>query len=268
MLIGLGAALAVAFVVAPPTLAAGGSDSDLVGSRHLVAAFRGAFVDYWSAGKRDLSPDLQRIVDYWFRFHVAKAVIAALLLIVLVRLGVLLWKAYLRAGGLRAAGRAALAAGGVLVTMLAVFALTVVMANIQGAIKPLSSLLPMLMESPADGRLADALEQIRQRLADSPGGGELTPPPLDAMIRDYSQSHLVMVVVAAIVAVVLIGMSVVSWRRFASTGSTERRTRRVCGSFGVLFAVLALAAIVVVVANAGTVADPMPGFSAFFNGSW
>jgi hypothetical protein len=37
--------------------------------------------------------------DYWFRFHLVKGGIAALLLIVLVALGVVLWRTSLRANG-------------------------------------------------------------------------------------------------------------------------------------------------------------------------
>src|SRR6185295_15066159 len=106
---------------------------------------------------------LERVVDYWFRYHVAKAVIATILLIVLVALGVLLWKAFLRAGGLGAGRRVALASAGVLVTMLAVFSLAMVMANIQGAVAPFASLLPMLTDGPTDGELAGTLDQVTQR---------------------------------------------------------------------------------------------------------
>ena len=77
-----------------------------------------------------------------------------------------------------------------------------------------------------------------------------------------------MAVMAAIVAVVLIGMSVVLWKRFARTGSSERRTRRVSGSFGALSALVSLVVIFVAVANTTTAADPAPALLAFFDGGW
>ncbi|MFD0362788.1 hypothetical protein ACFQZZ_15195 [Nocardia sp. GCM10030253] len=267
MLAALAVALVAAFVVAPRTLAASSSSSGSVDERNLREALRAAFVEYWSSGDRDFSPGLARVVDYWFRYHVAKAVIAAILLIVLVALGVLLWKAFLGAGGLGVRRRAALASA-VLVTMLALFSLVMVMANVQGAVAPFASLFPMLTVGATDGELADTLDQVRQRLADSLSAGGQTPPALEVMISDFSRYHVAMAVVAAIVAVVLIGMSVVLWKRFARTESSDRRTRRVLGSFGVLAALLSLAVIVVVVANTTTAADPAPALLAFFDGGW
>ncbi|MER7335253.1 MULTISPECIES: hypothetical protein [unclassified Micromonospora] len=268
MLVALAVALVAAFVVAPPTLAASRSGGGFVYKRDLTEALREAFVSYWNSGDRAFSPALAGVVDYWFRYHVAKAVIAAILLIVLVALGVLVWKAFLRAGGLGAGGRAALASAGVLVTMLALFSLAAVMANVQGAAAPFASLLPMLAVDKTDGELADTLDQVRQRLAGSRGAGDHTPPALDVMVSDFSRYHVAMAVVSAIVAVVLIGVSVVSWRRFARTGSSDRRTRRLLGAFGVLSALSSLVVIVVVVANTTTAADPAPALLAFFEGGW
>jgi hypothetical protein len=64
--------------------------------------------------------------------HLIKGGISALLLIVLGALTVLLWRTFLQADGLGMAGRAALALAGAAVPMLALLALAVVMANIQG----------------------------------------------------------------------------------------------------------------------------------------
>ncbi len=272
MLVALSVALVVAFVVAfvvaPGRLAAGRWDGGFVDRRNLSEALREAFVAYWSSGDRDFSPGLERVVDHWFRYHVAKAVIAAILLIVLIALGVLLWKAFLRAGGLGAARSVALASSGVLVTMLGLFSLVVVMANVQGAVAPFASLLPMLAVGATKGELVDTLDQVRQRLAGSLSAGDRTPPALEVMISDFSRFHAAMAVIGAIAAVVLIGMSVVFWKRFARTGSSDRRTRRVLAAFGALSALSSLAVIVVAVANTATAADPAPALLAFFEGGW
>ncbi len=58
-----------------------------------------------------------------------KGVLAGALLIVLVALGVLLWKAFLRSGASR--GRPALASAAAVTSVLALVSLAAVMANIQ-----------------------------------------------------------------------------------------------------------------------------------------
>ncbi|MFE3293174.1 hypothetical protein [Rhodococcus sp. NPDC059234] len=206
------------------------------------------------------------MADYWFRYHVAKAVIAAILFVVLVALGILLWRAFLAAGDLAVGRRAALASGGVLATMLALLSLAAVMANVQGAVSPFASLLSMLPVGEADGELADTLGQVRQGLADPPTGSGQAPPALDVMISDFARYHLAMAVIAVVVAAVLIGASVVLWKRFAGTRSSDRRTRRVLGAFGVFSALVAVLVIVVAAANASTAADPEPALLASLDG--
>ncbi|MGW6374516.1 hypothetical protein ACWFRB_00450 [Rhodococcus sp. NPDC055112] len=269
LLVALAAALVAAFVVAPRTLAAIGPGEDFPDQRSLLDAVREAFVAYWSTGDRDFSPGLEGVVDYWVRYHVAKGVIAGLLLVALVALGVLLWKGFAMAGGTGAVRRAALAAAGVLVTTAALFSLAVVMANIQGAVAPFSSLMSMLPVGETDGGLADTLGQVRQQLADSPSaGGDRTAPVLDVMISDFSRYHAAMAVIAAIVAAVLIGLSVVMWKWRASTESSARGTRRMLRPVAVLSAAVSLGVIVVGVANTTTAADPEPALLAFFDGGF
>ncbi|POM26081.1 hypothetical protein BTM25_04680 [Actinomadura rubteroloni] len=253
----LAAVLAGAFVVAPGVVAGGefGSQSDL------SAALRAAFTGYWDAGGRDLSPDLERVVDYWFRYHVAKGAFAAMLLIVLLALGRLVWTAYLRADG--TGRRGVLATTGLSLGMFAAFALVAVMANVQGAAAPFASLLPMLPDGGHDPRLAGTLDQVRSQLAGAPDG---RTPPLDAMVGDFARYHLVMAVIAAVVAVVLLAVGVVLGRAFAR--SAGRRGRGVLGASGGLSVLAALALVVVAVANTGNAADPAPGLLAFFQGGW
>ncbi|GAB3825835.1 hypothetical protein [Dactylosporangium cerinum] len=244
----------MAFVVAPPVLAGGVGDPG-----HLAGAFRAAFTGFWRAGGADLTPDLDRLVDSWFRYHVAKAVIAALLLAVLVALGARLWKAYRTSGG------AAVTITGAAVTMLALFSLTVLMANVQGAAAPFASLLPMLVDSPADAALTGTLDQIRQQLA---GADDLRSPALAVITDDYAWYHTVMAVLATLVALALVTLSVVSWRRFAAARSRDRRVARAAAAFGVLMALSTLAVAVVAVANTTVAADPLPGLRGFFDGGW
>lgn len=266
VLVALASALVGGFIAGPRVLAASAPGGGFDDEGDLIAAVHRAFDGYWRSGDRAFSPELARVVDYWVRYHLAKAAFAAILLIVLVALGVLLWRAFLGAGGPGVAGRAALASAGALVTMLALFSSAAVMANVQGAVAPFASLLPMVMAGATDGELAETLDQVRLRLAGLQEGR--TPPALEVMIGDFSRFHAAMAVVAAIVAVVLVGLSAASWRRFARTRSSERRSRRVSGSYGVIAALSAVAVTVVAVANATTAADPAPALLAFFNGGW
>lgn len=268
MLTTLAAALVAALFLVPGRLAAIGSAGGSLDEDELADTFRKAFVEYWNAGERDFSPGMEKVVDYWFRFHVTKAVIAAILLIVLVILGHLVVKAFLKAGDLGAGGRTAFVAAGVLLALFALFASVTVMANIQGAVAPFSSLLSMLPTGSTDGELTGALGRIRRHLAAPAGSADRTPPQLDVMIGDFARYHAAMAVIGAVVAVVLIGVSVAAWRRFAGTTSRDRRTRRLSAWFGVLAALSALVLIVVAVANTTTARDSRPALAAFFDGGW
>ncbi|WP_228542090.1 hypothetical protein [Nocardia sp. XZ_19_369] len=264
LLVTLAVGLVIAFVAAPGKLAANGSSESFGDESSLRAALRVAFVEYWSSGDRDFPPALSDVVDYWFRYHVVKALIAAVLLIVLVALAVLLWRAFLR--GTR--NSPALASAGGLVTLLALASSVLVMVNIQGAVAPFSALLPMLTTGAPDGPLADTLDQIRLQLADSLSAGGRTPPALDVMISDFARYHVAMAVITAVAALILIAMSIASWTAFARTNPSDSRSRRVWGSFGALFTVVSLAALVIAVVNTSTAADSAPALLAFFEGSW
>jgi len=279
VLAALAVALGAAFVRAPSTLAANGSEGDFSARHNLVDALRAAFIEYWRSGHRGFPPDLERVVDYWSRYHVAKAVFAAALLIVFVALGVLLWRAFLKSGGPGAGGRrVALASAAICVSVLALVSVAAVMANVQGAMDPFSSVVSMLPLGAPDGQLTGAVDQIRQGLAHYPDTSGQNAAALQAMVDDFGRYHAVLAVMASIVAVVLIGLSVTSWRGFAATGASsssasgsgtsDRRTRRTLGSFGVLSALLALAMTVIVVANTATAADPAPALLDFFKGGW
>ncbi|TYC17751.1 hypothetical protein FXF65_05220 [Actinomadura syzygii] len=242
----------------------GGFDSE----RDLRGAVRESFVAYWGSGDRDVTPGLDRVVDYWFRFHLVKGAISALMLGVLIALGVIVWKAFVRADALGAGKRAALASAGVVVSLGAVFSLAALMANVQGLVAPLSSLMPMLMSGgEADPALTSTLGQVRGQLAASPGAGGHSPA-LDMLIDDFARYHAAMAVIAATVLAAFIAASVALWRGFARTDRSGRRARRVLASFGALTVLLSLALIVVTVANTYTAGHSAPALQAFFDGSW
>ncbi|MGV8968519.1 MAG: hypothetical protein ACOH2F_19820 [Cellulomonas sp.] len=260
--------LGAAFILVPRVLASSSSSDALLEKGDLIGAVRGAFVEYWASGDISLPLALDSVVDYWFRYHVVKAVIAACLLVVLYALGIFLCKAFLRATGFGLGRRVALASASGFVSVLALFSLLIVMANIQGAVAPFASLLPMLTGGQVDAELAVTLDQVRQRLAEVPSGAHQDPPALAVMIGGFAQYHVVLAVLAAIVAVGFVGISVMVWRGFARAGSTDRRAKRLLGSFGVLAVSFLLVVVVLAVANATTAADPAPALLAFFEGGW
>lgn len=94
--------------------------------------------------------------------------------------------------------------------------------------------------------------------------GDRTLPALQAMLSDSARYHATLVVLAAVVTVILIGITVVLWKQRARTGSSER-IRRTLGLASVCSALLSLAVIVVLVANLGTAMNPAPALLAFFD---
>jgi hypothetical protein len=210
--------LAVAFFVVPPLLAPGRLDD-----------FPRAFAAYWSAGGKDFPPDLQHLVDHQFRFHLVRVVIALPLLAVLVALAVRLRRFRLPIG------------------VLALVAAVLLIENVQGFVSPFGTLLPQLATGPA-GSLDAVLPHVRDQLAN----GRLSPA-LDVMLDEYVRWHVVKAILAGLLAAVLIGLSVVAWRR--------RRW------VSLLTAAPALLVLVAVVANVTTLANPHPGFLLLLQGS-
>lgn len=212
--------LAAAFFLAPPLLGPGRLDD-----------FPRAFVAYRASGGPGFPPDLQHLVDHQFRYYLARMVIALPLLTVLVTLAVRLRRFRLPIGA------------------LALAAAVLLIANVQGAVSPFGTLLPILASGPAEADLAAVQAQVRDELENGP-----VSPALDVMLDEYVRWHVVKAVLVGLLAAVLIGLSVVVWRR-----------RR---SLSLLTAVLAVAALVVVAANVTTVANPIPPFLLLLQGSW
>ncbi|GLW27461.1 hypothetical protein [Actinoplanes regularis] len=221
-LLAMAVLLTAAFFLAPPLLLGPGR----------LAGFPRAFAAYWSSGGPDFPPDLQHLIDYQFHYHLARVMIAVPLLAVLVTLAVLLRRFRLPIGALA----------------LAVAVLLI--ANVQGAVSPFGTLLPNLASGPADAGLAAALAQVRDQLHNGP-----MSPALHVMLDEYVRWHVTKGVLAALLAAVLVGLSVVAWRR-------RRRL------LGLLTALLTVAAVVVVAANVSTVANPNPPFLLLLQGSW
>lgn len=261
----LAAALGAAFVVAPGVLAGrtpGGGYSD---EKALITGMRTSFVEYWSSGDRGYPAGLERIVDYWIDYHIVKAVTAALLLAVLILLGARLLRPLMTPGRLASGRGAVLASSAALAATAAVISAVLVMVNIQDVVAPFASLLSLLPVGTSNTQLDGTVGQVRQGLAAYPHTGGRTPPALQAMVSNFALYHATLVALLAILAVVLIAMSITSWKRRARTAPSERRIRRRLAVAGFLPALLLLPVILVALANLTTVMHPAPALLAFFN---
>ncbi|MBJ8345811.1 hypothetical protein [Antrihabitans sp. YC2-6] len=238
--------LSIGFVVAPAPFAGGGYGT-FYDNSPLVDSLGVNFADYRRAGTGIPSPGLQDIIDYWSRYHVVKALLATLLLGVLIALGIQLW------GKFRdARTTTSLVAGGVAVTILAVVALILVIANIQGALAPFASLLPLVP--------AVQLDEVGRAFADA--GASSHDPVLAAIESDFVRYHAILAGIAAVATVALIAANVLFWRLFAN--AADSRIRRASAAFGISGALLALGLLVVIAANVSTAMAPSEPLRNFF----
>ena len=227
----------------------------------LVDSLTSGFVRYWDAGSGLIDPGLALPLDFWARFHVVKAVFAAVLLLVLVILGLRTWSAYTRA----AIVRRRLLAGALLGVEipLALLALLVLVANIQGAIAPFSSALGLLPVGKPDHALAETITQVRHSLASG-----ASDPALETLVHDFTLYHVAMVGLGAVVTVALLAAAVLLWRRRAWMCVESRRGRLLLAAMVVAFVMSAAFFGVVTAVNLSTVARPAPALLGFFEGSW
>lgn len=255
-----GVLLGFAFVFVPGLVAGWGSEGGIGDEGELRGALRVAFVGYWSSGDGEFSPALNDVVDYWFRYHMVKALIAVVLLVVLAVLASALWKIVGREGDSGWWRRVALGTVGAGVTLFALLALLAVMANVQGAVAPYASVLPMLFDEAVGPELAGTVADVGRQLAASGSS-----PALEVMIGDFTRYHVAMVVIASVVAVGFAVATVVLWKRRAGKSSGEQA---VLAGLGLLAMGLAVVFAVVAVANTTTVLEPVPALQTLFDGGW
>jgi hypothetical protein len=233
----------------------GGRYPDLDALRAGVA--RG-FVQLWARGDGRLG-ELSATADFWARFHLVKATLSTVLLVVLGALLANLWRAATEAG--RRRRRWGFGALGVATGATAAVSLLVVVANLQGAAAPLSSVLGVLPLADPGAALAPAVEQARQAV-----GGGVSTPAAELLRADFVRYHAVMAVLGAAVVVALVGGAAALWRRRRTTAWALRSRRRVLvtGSAGLLL--LAAAFALVTAANVSTALSPSAALLGFLTG--
>src|SRR5262245_35908633 len=232
--------LAAGFVVAPRGLTGAGPANE----HSLSAAASQAFTAYWQSGRRSYPPALADLVAYWRHYHLVKAGFAVALTIALCWLAHIQWRSLLRPGRLHPATTTAAIASGSAVTALASSSVLVVMATIQGALAPLSSLVSLLPVGHGDPALTASAGQIQHDLADQHAVPRI-PPTLDAIIDDFRRYHAVLAVQAAMLALALIGLSVLMWRRAPTAGRAVPRAKALLRLLATAFALLTAIVLVV-----------------------
>lgn len=183
---------------------------------------------------------------FWRWFHIVKAVLAVA---ALVSAGLLVdraWRARRAAStGARRFAWAAVSAAGALVSALS---LVLVLANVQGAVAPLSSVLSFLPMSDRSPTLVNAVTSLDA----SVGSGHPTSTA-SAIVRDFAAYHAVVAVLLALVT----ALAAVAAVRVA-------RARR-WGSVVVLTAAVTIFAVLTA-ANTGTALAPAPALQSFLSG--
>ena len=259
----IGAAFAVLAVAVLPFPAAGlwpgGGYPDVAA---LGSAMTRGLVRSWAAGATDLDPGLAAPVAFWARFHVVKALLAVPLLVVAVLLGRGLWRECVRSTS--RGRRAVFAFAGVLEAPLVLLGGLLVVANVQGALVPLSSALGLVDVSSSDATLSRAVHGIEDALGAPVGSA--TRPALTRLVEDFAAYHAVMVVIGAVVTVGLGAVAVRLWRR--SRGPAVSRPGRSVSLGGVVVTVgLAASFALITAANLSTAAHPATALLGFFQGS-
>lgn len=207
-----------------------------------------ALVQDWNTGVSSpgtTGSALARPTQFWQVFHVLKAACAIALLVSSVVATSRIWTATTpvrtRIGRL---GRLLISQAGV---GIGVLGLVLTLANLQGALAPLSSVLGFLPQV-ATPELAQAVAALRDGLR-SP-----TPAPLcAALVADFGNYHLAMAVLGGLASAALAWVSVVAWRRSRPVE-------------GIVLGLAATWFAVVTAANVGTALDPAPALDAFLAG--
>jgi len=231
----------------------------------LSTATSRAFTTYWQSGQRGYPTGLADLVAYWRRYHLVKAVFALALTILLCWLALILWRSLQRAGQLRPVATAAGVVSASTATALAFGSVLVVIANIQGMFAPFSSLVSLLPVGHGNAALDTADSQIRHDLTTAEARRH-APAPLSAILEDFARYHAAVAVLAAALAVILLALGVLIWRRTPTTDTAAARTKVMPRLLSAALTVLAIIALVICAANTATALNPAPALNVFFGG--
>lgn len=252
-------ALTVAAVVAPSRLASVWAGVEYGTATDLADAISMGFIHFWSTRDVTFGHDLDQVVRYWGHFHFIKSGFAAILLVVLIRLAQRMARAYVHARDRRRGFLGG--AAGVFVTGWMLLALVVLVANVQGAVAPLSSALSLLPLGTSDPVLTATTTEVRIALTE---GAHL--PILSVLVNDFILYHAVMAALGIAVSAGLLLVSTILWRRRRQMPRSKRPSKRVfnCTIGGMMMLTVFFG--IVTVANLSTVARPIPALADLFVG--
>jgi hypothetical protein len=212
------AVLATAGVFVVPALLI--SSRGYSGGTALAAAAESAFLRADLNGRVADSTSLATLNAQWREFHLVKALLAGVLVVALGALAVAVRQRSL-----------ALQSG---VVLWLFGALTVLFANVQGAVAPLASLASLLPTGHGHEQLAGVLGRLREDVeADAPGSA---PGIAGELLHDFTVYHAVLALLSAAATVVLVTVSVPGPAGEAETvdpaGRPVRRRRRLLPGAG------------------------------------
>lgn len=220
------------------------------GPAQVADAVRSGLVTDWTrqvSVPGEGSSALADAAAFWRWFHIAKAALAAVLLAATGAAVVVTWDA--RRAQRHTWKRLGLAAATVAGSALFAVSLLVVIANIQGAVAPLSSVLSFLSTGHGDGEFVSVILALRENVA----GAELSNTA-QVIVRDFSVYHAT---VAVLLGATTLAAACAVW---------------ICARGRQWLAVGSLVAMVLVFglltfANTGTALHPVPAFTSFLVGA-
>lgn len=229
------------------------------GEASLISAASSAVIRAGATGGSGDLGALTDLVGVWRQFHVVKATLALMLVVTLAVLAASLARTARNAGPGRARRGALTAYSAVLLWMLG--GLTILLANAQGAIAPLSSVASLLPAPQPASALAEVLGGIRREV-ESAGNVGLAGD----LLRDFTLYHAAFAITAAVAGVLLTALAL-------RAAAARRRTRRhrdavdptwlarvvVLGGAGAVFLLLTAA-------NVSTWIRPVPALLAALGG--
>ncbi len=218
-----------------------------------------ATVRFWESGLPTLGEDLAAGVAFWQGFHAIKALAAMALLAAVTALGVAVWGGYARAEGRKR--RVALLAAGILGAPIPVVVLLIAIANLQGAIVPLSSAISLLPIGDQSSASASAVAQIKDQLQVGSHS-----EPLMVLLNDFAAYHSTVAVLLLLACCALSAVTVALWVKRAKTSRTAVRLRRVLTAIPIALLPLIAGLALLAVANLETAADPVGPMLGFYLG--
>ncbi len=207
-----------------------------------------ALVQYWRSGAPAFPARLTALADYWFRWHATKVAIGSMLVIVLALLTIALWQRFLR-------GRPWYAALAAAATVLTVFAIWVLSVNIQVTALPLIPLLGLLPGGTADGELAQVLSEMREGVTNS-AGPHAGSPALTVLLGEVERYFWVTAAISATLMVAAGLASACFWKRRSAGDPSATRVRFMHSTLCVITVLTACLLLLMTVTSALSALEP------------